>query len=110
MEVGLTSLRPEGLVVRSGHAGVYRNVKKGSEVRGATTYSCVSIHCSRILGAIFCPNSRAQQTQFQFLPETDAYYEMSSTVRLDFQAKETREAGAPNQAEIARFFDAHLGK
>jgi len=62
------------------------------------------------LGAIFCPNSRAQQTQFQFLPETDAYYEMSSTVRLDFQAKETREAGAPIQTEIARFFDAHLGK
>ena len=43
--------------------------------------------------------------QFQFLPETDAYYTMSSTLRLDFQAKETREAGDLMQAEIGPSLD-----
>src|SRR5215469_14339122 len=37
---------------------------------------------------------------FQFLPEIDGYYRISSAIRLDFQAKETREAGDPTQVEL----------
>ena len=42
---------------------------------------------------------------FEFLPEIDAYYKINSSTRLDFQAKETREAGSPTQAEIGPSLD-----
>jgi hypothetical protein len=37
---------------------------------------------------------------FEFLPEINAYYSLNSTVRLSFQAKQTRENGDPTQAEF----------
>jgi hypothetical protein len=40
------------------------------------------------------------QTSFQFLPEVDVYYKLNGTVGFDFQAKDTREAGDPTQAEV----------
>ena len=43
--------------------------------------------------------SRAQESK-QFLPEIDTYYSLSPLVRASFQAKQTREGGDPNQAEI----------
>jgi hypothetical protein len=43
---------------------------------------------------------RANAQVDQFLPEIDAYYKLSSDVRLSFQAKETRESSDPTQAEI----------
>jgi hypothetical protein len=46
--------------------------------------------------------------QFQFLPEVDAYDKLSSNVRFDFQAKDTREAGDPTQAEVGPSFDFYL--
>lgn len=42
---------------------------------------------------------------FEFLPEIDTYHNINSIVRLDFQAKETREAGDPTQAEIGPSLD-----
>src|SRR5215472_18935032 len=36
----------------------------------------------------------------QVLPEIDVYHKLSSDLRFSFQAKETREGGAPTQAEI----------
>ena len=37
---------------------------------------------------------------FQALPEIDAYYRFDPNFRVYFQAKETREGGAPTTAEI----------
>jgi hypothetical protein len=42
--------------------------------------------------------SAAQVTQF--LPEADVYAGVTQTTQFWFQAKQTREDGAPNQAEI----------
>ncbi len=44
----------------------------------------------------------------QLLPEIDAYYKISSPLRIWFQAKETREAGAPTTAEIGPSLDFYL--
>ena len=44
----------------------------------------------------------------EFLPEIDAYYKLTPDVRLSFQAKETREAGDPTQAEIGPSLDFYL--
>jgi uncharacterized protein DUF2490 len=44
----------------------------------------------------------------QFLPEIDAYYKLSSDVRVSFQAKETREASDPTQAEIGPSVEFYL--
>ena len=56
------------------------------------------------LGLIsFSLQARAQQDQF--LPEIDFYYKLSSGVRLQFQAKQTREGGEPTQAEIGPTID-----
>jgi Protein of unknown function (DUF2490) len=43
---------------------------------------------------------RANAQVDQFLPEIDAYYKLTSDVRVSFQAKETREGSDPTQAEI----------
>ena len=51
-----------------------------------------------ILFVMVC--SRAGAQSFQFLPEVDGYYQIQRNFTLDFQAKETREAGDPTQAEI----------
>ena len=53
-----------------------------------------------------CGQTRAQT--FQFLPEADAYYRIQPDIRFSFQAKETREAGDPTQAEIGPSFDFFL--
>jgi len=50
------------------------------------------------LCAIFCGRDRAQT--FQFLPEVDFRYKFTPDIRFLFQAKETREASDPTQAEI----------
>jgi hypothetical protein len=44
----------------------------------------------------------------EFLPEIDAYYKIKSDIRLTFQAKETREAGDPTQAEIGPSAEFYL--
>lgn len=45
---------------------------------------------------------------FQFLPELDVYYKFHPDIRLAFQAKETREANDPTQAEIGPSLDFFL--
>jgi hypothetical protein len=44
----------------------------------------------------------------QFLPEVDVYSRIQPDIRFNFQAKDTREAGDPTQAEIDRGFDFFL--
>src|SRR5215472_9187987 len=44
----------------------------------------------------------------QVLPEIDVYHKLSSDLRFSFQAKETREGGAPTQAEIGPSLDFYL--
>ena len=51
---------------------------------------------------------RASGQTFQFLPEVDVFYRVQSDIRFNFQAKETREAGDPTQAEIGPGFDSFL--
>jgi hypothetical protein len=41
-------------------------------------------------------------------PEIDVYHKLSSAFRFSFQAKETREDGAPTQAEIGPRLDFYL--
>jgi hypothetical protein len=60
--------------------------------------------------ALFVPTLalRAGAQVDQFLPEIDAYYKVSSDVRVTFQAKETKESGDPTQAEIGPSVDFYL--
>jgi hypothetical protein len=44
----------------------------------------------------------------EFLPEIDAYYKTSSSVRLWFQAKETAESGNPVTAEFGPSLDFYI--
>jgi hypothetical protein len=50
--------------------------------------------------------SHAQSSQL--LPEADIYYDVDKQVRVYFQAKETREGGAPTTAEIGPSIDIYL--
>lgn len=54
------------------------------------------------------PSKPASAQTFQFLPEVDAYSRIHPDIRFAFQAKETREAGDPTQAEIGPGFDFFL--
>jgi hypothetical protein len=47
-----------------------------------------------------CSSACAQTSTTEFLPEIDAYAQLHSDVRFEFQAKQTREGGEPNQAEL----------
>src|ERR1017187_10107652 len=49
----------------------------------------------------------AAQTD-QFLPEIDAYYKVTSPVRIWFQAKETSDAGTPVTAECGPSLDFYI--
>ena len=51
---------------------------------------------------------RASAQVDEFLPEIDAYYKVSSDVRVSFQAKETRESSDPTQAEIGPSIEFYL--
>jgi hypothetical protein len=52
-----------------------------------------------------------QAQTFQFLPEVDTHFKVNSEVRVYFQVKETKEGGAPTQAELglACSFTSSLG-
>ena len=51
---------------------------------------------------------QAHAQTFQTLPEVDAYFKVDSRIRLQFQAKETREAGSPTQAQIGPSLQFYL--
>ena len=57
---------------------------------------------------VFALGSRSEAQIDQFLPEVDAYYKVSSPLRIWFQAKETGEEGAPVTAEIGPSFDFYV--
>ena len=57
---------------------------------------------------VICCCARAVAQQQQFLPEIDFYYKLSSGVRLQVQAKQTREGGEPTQAEIGPSIDFYV--
>lgn len=44
--------------------------------------------------------ARAQSSPPEFLPEIDTYVKLNTNIRFEFQAKDTREGGDPDQAEI----------
>src|ERR1039457_3122169 len=56
---------------------------------------------------VLCCLSVSAQTA-QVLPEVDTYFKLSSDLRVSFQAKQTREASDPVQAEIGPTFDFYL--
>ncbi len=58
-------------------------------------------------GLIVGSLSACAQTN-QFLPEIDVYNKLHNRVRLTFQAKQTREAGEPVQAEIGPTLDFYV--
>jgi len=47
-----------------------------------------------------CVSARAQTSTTEFLPEIDASVRVDPDIRFVFQAKQTREGGAPTQAEV----------
>lgn len=62
-----------------------------------------------LLFLFFLLPSRSLSAQsFQFLPEVDLYSKIYPNIRFNFQAKETREAGDPTQAEIGPSFEFNL--
>jgi uncharacterized protein DUF2490 len=59
-----------------------------------------------LLVGFACLSAHAQTDQL--LPEVDAYVKLNSNLRLWFQAKQTREAGDPVQAEIGPSLDFYF--
>ena len=57
---------------------------------------------------LICACLRAQAQSGEFLPEIDFYTKVHDGVRFTFQAKQTREAGEPVQAEIGPTVDFYL--
>jgi hypothetical protein len=53
-----------------------------------------------ILALLMFPNVVTRGQTFQFLPEVDTHFKVHPDIRVSFQAKETREGGAPTQAEL----------
>ena len=66
--------------------------------------SCLAM---ALLVFFFCCVPAIAQTN-QFLPEVDLYYKLNPDLRISFQAKETREAGDPVQAEIGPSLDFYF--
>ncbi len=62
--------------------------------------------CWLLLLLALCPAALAQTDEF--LPEIDAYYKISSPLRIWLQAKETAEAGNPVTAEFGPSLDFYL--
>jgi len=76
---------------------------------GSTSSPCHKWFNLAVPLALFLFSCRPSVAQtFQFLPEVDAYSRIQTNIRFDFQAKETREAGDPTQAEIGPSFDFFL--
>src|SRR5271167_650734 len=70
---------------------------------GRVTEKSLALAFLVILG---CLHGSAQTDQL--LPEIDTYFKLTSDLRVSFQAKETREAGEPVQAEIGPSLDFYL--
>ncbi len=61
-----------------------------------------------LLVLLLCPPVLAQTSTTEFFPEFDVYAHLNPKVRFVFQAKDTREGGAPTQAEIGPSIDFYL--
>ena len=57
---------------------------------------------------LFALGSWGEAQTDQLLPELDVYYKVTSPLRVWFQAKETREDGAPTTAEIGPSVDFYV--
>jgi hypothetical protein len=57
-------------------------------------------HSSLFLALLMVLSLPAKAQTFQFLPDVDTHFKVNSEVRVYFQAKETREGGAPAQVEL----------
>jgi len=58
--------------------------------------------------ALICSCLPVVAQEDQFLPEIDLYYKLSSVVRVQLQAKQTREGGEPVQAEVGPSIDFYV--
>src|SRR5215831_11821537 len=61
-----------------------------------------------LLCELLMPRGFLSAQTFQFLPEVDSYTKLTPDIRFVFQAKQTREAGDPTQAEVGPGFDFSL--
>ena len=61
-------------------------------------------HFWRAIVFFFSPIAATAQT-VELLPEIDTYVKLTADVRLNFQARETREGGDPTQAEMGPSID-----
>lgn len=86
-------------------SSVQRVLSSGGEISQITWHLRTAVLLLPIM--LFSCRFVGAQT-FQFLPEVDAYYKFRSDMRLQFQAKETREAGDPTQVEVGPSFDLFL--
>ena len=67
--------------------------------------SCLAL----VLLVLCCRGWSAQSSQdVQFLPEIDAYLKLNPSIRVSFQAKDTREGGDSTQAEIGPSMEFYL--
>jgi hypothetical protein len=57
---------------------------------------------------LVCLPAGGQTSTTEFLPEIDANFRLNSNERLIFQAKQTREGGAPTQAEVGPTVEFYL--
>jgi Stage II sporulation protein E (SpoIIE) len=65
-------------------------------------------HGTALLLLLLLPGRPTRAQTDQFFPEIDAYAKLHPSIRFNFQAKETREAGGPTQTEIGPGFDFFL--
>ena len=61
-----------------------------------------------LLFLIALSSKPASAQSVEFLPEIDAYIKIQPDIRFNFQAKQTREAGDPTQAEVGPGLDFFL--
>lgn len=57
---------------------------------------------------VFCPNSRALQTQTQFLPEIDTYVNLTDRYRLMLMASRTKDEDTVNSGEFGPNLDINF--
>jgi hypothetical protein len=69
-------------------------------LRGSLRSSVSRFLVGSFLLVCSCSSAGAQTSTTEFLPEIDAYAQLHSDVRFEFQAKQTREGGEPTQVEL----------
>jgi hypothetical protein len=72
------------------------------KVRRASSFTAI------LLVLVCRPGVSQSNPELQFLPEVDAYYKVKADLRVNVQAKDTREGGDSTQAEIGPSIDLYV--